>query len=136
MSNSVFRNIKTIAVEAGNNNNLGKPDIINFTGDVTSEVVNGKLKLTVNTGGGGSSSSDPSILTLKSYYNLPNLTPVGINKDGNVVPIKSTELEINQLVGVIVNSPDNYSQVSKVAGNLTGVFSNTVQDFVIKVYNG
>jgi hypothetical protein len=84
----------------------------------------------------GGSVNDSSILNLKSYYSLPNLTPVGINKDGNIVPIKSTELEINQLVGVIVNSPDNYSQVSKVAGNLTGVFSNTVQDFFIKVYNG
>ena len=133
MSNSVFRNLKTITVKDGNNNDLGKPDIINFTGGVTSEVVNGKLKLTVNTGDGG---SDPSILTLKSYYDLPNLTPVGINKDGNIVPIKSTELEINQLVGVIVNSPDNYGQVSKVAGNITGVFSNTVQDFGVKVSNG
>lgn len=129
MSNSVFRNLKTITVTDGDNNDLGKPDIINFTGNVTSEVVNGKLKLTVNTGGG----SDPSILTLKSYYKLPNLTPVGINKDGNIVPIKSAELETNQLVGVIVNSPDNYSKVSKSASRLTGIFSDTAGDFRTRV---
>lgn len=82
----------------------------------------------------GGSVNDSSILNLKSYYSLPNLTPVGINKDGNLVPIMSTELEINQLVGLVINSDD--TTVAKVAGDITGVFSTTVHEFGIKVSNG